>query len=108
MGGRGGYSIVRGVDVADAAAFLGITEEELKDQIDGSTFLQIAEANGKTTEDVRAFLIQQATAQIDERLQAASVAPAGAETAEPATGGTSISEATEVPTAPAMTPTATA
>ena len=108
MNGRGSSSMLRGVDTADAAAFLGITEDELKTQIEGSSFLDVAEANGKTTEEVRAFLIQQATAQIDERLQAATDAPAGAETTEPATGGTSISEATEVPTAPANTPTATA
>ncbi len=108
MGGRAGSSMLRGVDAAAAAVFLGITEDELKTQIDGSTFLAIALANGKTTEDVRAFLIEQATAQIDERLQAATDASAGAQTTEPATDGTSISEATEVPTAPAMTPTATA
>ncbi len=101
MGSRGGSSILRGVDVAGAATFLGITEDELRTQIQGSTFLEVAEANGKTTEDVRVFLIEQATAQIDERLQAATDAASGAES-------TTISEATEVPTAPVLTPTATA
>ena len=70
-----------------AAAFLGITEDELKAELDGSAFLEVAEANGKTIDDVRAFLIQQATDQIDERLQAASDAPAGSDSAEPGRGG---------------------
>ncbi len=109
MSGRRGSFMLRGVDAAGAAAFLGLTEDELKTQVEDSTFLEIAEANGKTTDDIRAFLIEQATAQIDERLQAATDAAAGAETTEaPAAESTTISEATQVPAAPALTPTATA
>ncbi|MEZ4507642.1 MAG: hypothetical protein R2848_17755 [Thermomicrobiales bacterium] len=97
--------MLRGVDMADAAIFLGITEDELRTELDGSTFLAVALAHGKTNDDVRAFLIQQATEQIDERLQAAADAAASAEAAdEPAAESTTISEATEVPAAPALTP----
>jgi hypothetical protein len=108
MRGPGGSSFLRGIESADAATFLGITEDELKTELDSSSFLEIAEAYGKTTEEVRAFLIQQATEQIDERLQAASEAPASDGAAdEPAEESTTISEATEVPADPALTPTAT-
>lgn len=101
--------ILRGIDRAAAAEFLGITEDELNTELDGSTFLAVAEAHGKTADDVRAFLIAQATADIDERLQAAADAAANATATEaPAAESTSISEATEVPTtAPVLTPTAT-
>ena len=108
MGGNNGGSFLRGVDSADAAAFLGITEDELKTELETGSLLEIAETHGKTIDDIRAFLIQQATDQIDERLQAASDAPAGSDSAEPAEENTTISEATEVPAAPALTPTATA
>jgi hypothetical protein len=101
-------SVLRGVDPAEAATFLGITEDELKTELKTSAFLQIAENHGKTTDDVRAFLILQATAQIDERLQAAETAPASDSATEPAEENTSISDATEVPAAPTLTPTATA
>lgn len=96
--GRGGpsHGIVRTFDFAAAATFLGITEDQLKTELRGSTFLDVATAHGKTTDEVRAFLIAQATVAIDERLQEAeSDAPAS-------------SDATEVPAAPAITPTATA
>ena len=106
--GRSCGSILRGIDLADAATFLAITEDELKTELETGTFLDIATSHGKTTDEVRAFLIEQATADIDERLQAAESAPASDSTAEPATGGSSISDATEVPTTPALTPTATA
>lgn len=109
MGGPGGGSILRGVDLAAAAAFLGITEDELRSEADGTSFIIVAEAHGKTTDEVRAFLIEQATEQIDERLQAASDAAASDEATDaPAEEGTTNSEATEVPAAPALTPTATA
>jgi hypothetical protein len=100
--------MLRGVDIAEAATFLGITEDELKTELRTSAFLQIAVNHGKTTDDVRAFLIQQATADIDERLQAAETAPASESATEPAEENSSISDATEVPAAPTLTPTATA
>ncbi len=106
--GKSGGSMLRGIDIAQAATFLGITEDELKTELKTSAFLEIAENHGKTIDDVRAFLILQATADIDERLQEAETAPASDSATEPAEGNTSISDATEVPAAPTLTPTATA
>jgi hypothetical protein len=40
----------------------------LKTELKTGTLLHIAKNHGKTIDDVRAFLIQQATAHIDERL----------------------------------------
>lgn len=69
---RGG-GMFRGADVDAAATFLGITEDELKTELrSGKTFLQIATDHGKSTDDVRAFLIDQATTAIDRQLEAAS------------------------------------
>ncbi len=105
--GRGG-NMFRGVDLAAAATFLGITEDELKTELKTSAFLKVAEAHGKTIDDVRAFLIEQATEEIDARLQAAETAPASDSATEPADENSSISDTTEVPAAPTLTPTATA
>lgn len=107
MPGKTG-GMLRGIDLAEAATFLGVTEDELKTELRTSAFLQIAENHGKTIDDVRAFLIQQATEQIDERLQEAGTAPASDSATEPAEENSSISDATEVPAAPSLTPTATA
>lgn len=82
-------------DLADAAAFLGMTEDQLKTALEDSTFLEIAEAQGKTIEDVRAFLITQATERIDQRLSEAQA------DASATSGGTESSAA------PATSPTAT-
>ena len=103
--GKSGGSMLRGIDIAQAATFLGITEDELKTELRTSAFLEIAENHGKTIDDVRAFLILQATADIDERLQEAETAPASNSATEPAEES---SDATEVPAAPTLTPTATA
>lgn len=68
--------MLRGIDRAEAASFLGVTEEELTTELQsGKTFLEISSEHGKTTDDVRAFLIQQATAAIDAALQQIETAP---------------------------------
>jgi hypothetical protein len=65
--------IVERLDLSEAAAFLGITEDELKSELqDDKTFLEIAQEHGKTTDQVRTFLIERATEAIDARLEAAS------------------------------------
>lgn len=113
-GGNGmptrGNSMLRGIALADAANFLGITEDELRTELDGSTFMAIAIAHGKTTDEVRTFLIAQATADIDERLQEAADAAASAPATDaPASESTTTAPATEIPTtAPVLTPAATA
>lgn len=76
--GRGHIgSILRNIDLTPAADFLGITEDQLIDELrDGNRFIEIAAEHGKTSDDVRAFLIQRATVAIDEYLQNAEASPA--------------------------------
>lgn len=62
--------IVPGEELAGMAAFLGISEDGLQAGLEsGMTLVEIAEANGKTYDDLRAYLIAQATERIDDRLQ---------------------------------------
>jgi hypothetical protein len=81
VGGQGRHAF--GVSAADLATFLGITEDEVRTGLQGGmTIVELAEANGKTYDELRAFLVDQATARIDERLQEAISG------AEDASGGT--------------------
>lgn len=51
-----------GVDSEDIAGFLGITEDELGDALaDGSTLGDVAEANGKTTDELKQFITDSIT-----------------------------------------------
>ncbi|MCC6944458.1 MAG: hypothetical protein IT335_07760 [Thermomicrobiales bacterium] len=70
-GGRSGGSLggFSGVTTGDLATFLGVTEDDIRaDRESGLNIVEIAESHGKTESDLRAFLIEQATARIDERL----------------------------------------
>jgi hypothetical protein len=72
-GGPGIERSINGVDLAELANFLGTTEDDLEAEFrDGKNIVEIAEDHGKTVEELRAFLIEQATSAIDERLQEAS------------------------------------
>ena len=84
--GRGhAGALLRWIDLAPAADFLGITEDELMtDMRSGTGFLEIAAEHGKTTDDIRAFLIQRATVAIDTFLQNAETAPGRVPAATPA------------------------
>lgn len=56
--------------IAGLATFLGITEDDLRTDLrSGMTLIEIAEANGKTQDELRTYLIEQATERIDEQLQ---------------------------------------
>jgi hypothetical protein len=70
------------MDLSQGAAFIGITEEQLKTELEhGDGFIAIARAHGKTDDQIRAFLIQRATEKIDQRLHSPSgdaTAPASA------------------------------
>ncbi len=70
------------MDLSQGAAFIGITEDQLKTELEnGDGFIAIAREHGKTDDQIRAFLIQRATEKIDERLQSPSddaTAPASA------------------------------
>ena len=67
-------------DLTQAAAFLGIPEDQLRTELqNGSTFIGVARNHGKTDDQIRAFLIERATAAIDDHIQGApnnSTAPA--------------------------------
>jgi hypothetical protein len=69
-------------DLTQAAAFLGISEDQLRTELqNGKTFVAVARAHGKTNDQIRAFLIERATTAIDDRIQDAttgSSTPAGA------------------------------
>ena len=59
-----------GEGVANMATFLGISEDDLRaDFQSGLSLVEVAESYGKTYDDLRAYLIEQATERIDERLQ---------------------------------------
>lgn len=61
--------IIENIDLTDGAAFLGITEDELRAELlNGKTPIEIAEEHGKTQDEIHAFLIQQATERIDAGL----------------------------------------
>lgn len=69
-------------DLTQAASFLGVTEDQLKTELQGGkTFIDVARDHGKTDDQIRTFLVQRATEKIDERLQTTSgdaTAPASA------------------------------
>ena len=73
--------IIEHIDLSDGAAFLGITEDELRAELQsGKSPLEIAEEHGKTQDEIRAFLIEQATEQIDARLAEAGETTDGTDT----------------------------
>ncbi len=52
------------------AEFLGITVEQLKDELteDGATLASVAEAHGKSRDELKAFILEEARARADEML----------------------------------------
>lgn len=86
-----------GANVAALAAFLGITEDEIRSSLQGGlTLIELAEANDKTYDELRTFLIDLATERIDARLQKTISA------ADDASGGTDDTTGSPV-TSPADT-----
>ncbi len=65
-GPRGG---ILGSFIQPVAGFLGITPQDLQTALrNGQTLAQIAQANGKSASDLKAFLLTQASTQIDKLL----------------------------------------
>ncbi len=63
------------VDAETLATFLGMTADELKAEMrTGSSLAEVAEAHGRTRDELKTFLIEQYTAGLDELIDAA---PAG-------------------------------
>lgn len=61
------------IDVAPAATFLGISEDQLTRELqDEHSFIEVARNHGKTDDQIRTFLIERATERIDQRLQGAT------------------------------------
>lgn len=77
--------ILEHIDLSDGAAFLGITEDELRAELQSDKSpLEIAEEHGKTQDEIRSFLIQQATERIDAQLaETAETTDEGSTTASP-------------------------
>jgi hypothetical protein len=71
-GGHGhGFGGGHHVDAEAVATFLGITEDELKSELrDGSSLAAIAEAHGKSRDELKTFLIEQYTAGLDAIIDA--------------------------------------
>ncbi|MEJ7719096.1 MAG: hypothetical protein WKF58_00945 [Ilumatobacteraceae bacterium] len=68
MGGRGGNHLF--LDREAIAELLGIEREELRTRIrDGETIAEIAEAEGLDPQDVIDTLVEEAQANLDERLE---------------------------------------
>jgi hypothetical protein len=63
------------------AAFLGISFEELKSELgaEGATPASVAEAHGRTREELKAFLLEQMRADLDEAVAAGTMSHEGAD-----------------------------
>jgi hypothetical protein len=60
-----------GVDIDELATFLGVTADEITTSIrSGSSLAEIAEANGVTRDELKAFLVQQYEAGLDAVIDA--------------------------------------
>jgi len=69
--GRGpGLHGLCGVAGEELAAFLGIDAEQLREELraEGATLATVAEAHGKTRDELKAFISQSARARLDERV----------------------------------------
>jgi hypothetical protein len=105
--GRGEMRIgVAGVDPQAIADFLGLTTEQVKADLDaGQSLAQIAVAQGKTRDELKAFLVAQATTAIDAAIDATPTTRSneagtttGGANATPAAGSTTAPSAASTPT----------
>ncbi|MFN8506720.1 MAG: hypothetical protein U0547_04050 [Dehalococcoidia bacterium] len=67
-GGKGGPGVM--IRDADIAAFLGITTDQLRSEQAGKSLAQVAEAHGKTRDQLKAFLQQEHDKSIDAAVTA--------------------------------------
>ncbi|MCC6386179.1 MAG: hypothetical protein IT302_02220 [Dehalococcoidia bacterium] len=66
-GGKGGGVMIRDADIA---AFLGITTDQLRTEQAGKSLAQVAEAHGKTRDQLKAFLQQEHDKSVDAAVAA--------------------------------------
>ena len=75
-GGRGGFF----VPFDQLAQFLGVTEEQLRTELNGRSLAQVAQAHGRTREQLIQFLVAAAQQQIAADVQAGRITQAEANT----------------------------
>jgi uncharacterized protein YidB (DUF937 family) len=65
---------LRGVASADLAEFLGASVEEVNEALaEGTSYAELAEANGKSRDELKQFLRDEFQAKVDERLAAGDI-----------------------------------
>lgn len=69
-GGPGGHHLFLGGKLASAAEFLGLTEAELREQLqDGKSLADVAEAEGKSIDGLKQAILAGAKSGLDEAVQ---------------------------------------
>jgi uncharacterized protein YidB (DUF937 family) len=65
--GRGGFGMAGGAELAN---FLGITADQLRTQLqaDGATLASVAQASGKTRDELKAFMTDQLRTSLDQKV----------------------------------------
>jgi hypothetical protein len=76
--GRGGPAGKHGMGITSLnrdqlAQFLGITAEQLRTELQGKSLAQVAQAHGKTVDQLKAFIIQNAEQQSAQAVQAGRI-----------------------------------
>lgn len=104
--GRGRFganAMIGGVSVQSISTYLGLTTEQLKADLDaGQSLAQIAVAQGKTSDDLRAFMIQQSTAAIDAALNQTTTSKANGSGATTGGNGTIANSTPSAAATPAV------
>lgn len=67
-----GFAICAGLDLDSLAEFLGSTPQELREELaaDGATLATVAEAHGKSRDELKAFIEGEAKTELDEAVAA--------------------------------------
>jgi polyhydroxyalkanoate synthesis regulator phasin len=62
-----GFAICAGVDTESLSEFLGISPDQLREELraEGATLATVAEAHGKTRDELKAFIADEAKAKLD-------------------------------------------
>lgn len=67
-----GFAICAGLDTESLSEFLGISADQLRQELDaeGATLVSVAEAHGKSRDELKAFIEGEAQAKLDEAVAA--------------------------------------
>ncbi len=80
--GHGGHGLVVRIFMTEnVAEFLGITDEEIRTELsaEGATLASVAEAHGKSRDELKAFLTSEFKTKLDERVAAGDLTQAEAD-----------------------------